>query len=114
MEAWEGEISVKFLSAFTEEQQRASWLEISQTGISHAWPRTERLCSGWSEKKDNTHHSHSLFTLLPSGKIHRSIHCHTTTLQSSSSHSTFPYFDVIKDTLGHVNQSTHSCIWKVE
>ena len=62
---------------------------------------TGRLCSGWFKTtknivashlqsiraqrtlKDNTHPSHSLFTLLPSGKTHRSICCRTTRLQSS-------------------------------
>lgn len=32
---------------------------------------------------DNTHPSHSMFTLLPSGERYRSIHCHITRLQSS-------------------------------
>lgn len=36
-------------------------------------------------QKETTRHSHSLFTLLPSGKRHRSICCRTTRLQSSFS-----------------------------
>ncbi len=92
-------------SAFTEEQQKASWLETLQIGMGCARPRTGRLCSRWlkpprtslillpsisdisevrwlcrAQRILNTLPSNSLFTLLPSGKRYRSIHCHTTRL----------------------------------
>ncbi len=42
-----------------------------------------RLCRAQRILKHKTHPSHNLFTLLPSGKQYRSIHCHTTRLQRS-------------------------------
>ncbi len=37
----------KIWSASTEEQQKAAWLETSQSGMVCARPRTGRLCSWW-------------------------------------------------------------------
>ncbi len=69
----------KFLLTFTEEQQKASCLETLQIGMVCARPWTGGLWIGdisevrclhraWRILKDNAHPSHSLFTLLPSGK----------------------------------------------
>lgn len=74
---------VRFFNVPTELIQAEALCTFST--VMHVYIQYWSYIQKWGILKDNMHSSHSLLTLLPSGKRYRSICCHITRLRSSFS-----------------------------